>query len=487
MAVQRPRVALAATLIADAALFGMLIRHTEYRHHALWLYCLAVPLFGLAVILLARCRPSRRSALLVVFGAGIVLQLIAVSRPTTTTDDDYRYIWDAKVQLAGIDPYRYAPTAPELASLRDELLFSTAHCPHRIAGGCTAINRPRVHTVYPPVAEGTFVVIRLASFGGDHFPIQLAGALGVLAIGWLLARRALARGRPLWTVALWLWCPLPIMEYSNAGHIDWLAILLTVLALGGVASRRSVAGGLLIGAAIATKIYPAVVLPALLRRRPGVVVGAAVGLVALSYLPHVLAVGTNVLGYLPGYLREEQYTSGGRFLLLGAVLPHGLDTLVGALVFGALAWWAARRADPDVPEETAVVLMGSTLLVTTPVYGWYAGLLLALVALSGALEWLPVALAPTLIYLIQGEFGLHPGMAQSVYASAAALTGAWYLVRRSPCALTRTVREDHRSSLSRASVKNLLTSDASANSVIGRAAPNGAFQNGSSGTGSTPT
>ncbi|MEP7020729.1 MAG: glycosyltransferase family 87 protein [Pseudonocardiales bacterium] len=425
-------VALGVILCADAALFGVLIEHTEYRHHALRLYCLATPLFALAVVLLARCRLPRRAALLVIFGAGIVLQVIAVSQHTTTTDDDYRYIWDAKVQLAGIDPYRYAPTAPELAPLREEFLFPGTRCPHRVGELCSAVNRPTVHTVYPPVAEAAFVAIRLASFGGQghHFPVQLAGALGMVAIGALLARHALARDRPLWPVALWLWCPLPIMEYSNAGHIDWLAILLTVLGLGLAASRRSVAGGLLLGAAIATKLYPLVVLPALLRRRPLAVLGACVGLVALSYLPHVLAVGTDVIGYLPGYLREEQYTSGDRYLLLGEVLPSGLDTVAGVLVLGALAWWYARRADPAAPENSAVVLMGAVLLVTTPVYGWYAGLLLALVVLSGALEWLPVALAPTLIYLIQGEFGLNPGMARVVYASAALLSVAGYLLRR---------------------------------------------------------
>lgn len=426
------RVALGVALSADAALFGVLIRHTEYRHHALWLYCLSVPIFGLAVVLLARCRLPRRAALLVIFGAGVVLQLIAVSRPTTTTDDDYRYIWDAKVQLAGIDPYRYAPDAPKLIPLREDLLFPLDRCPRRLAVGCTAINRPTVHTVYPPIAEAAFVGVRLASLGGrgNHFPFQLAGALAVLAVGWLLAKRALARGRPLWTVALWLWCPLPIMEYSNAGHIDWLAILLTVLGLSLAAGRRSVLGALLVGAAIGTKIYPAVVLPALLRRHPRAVLGASIGIVALSYVPHVLAVGTGVLGYLPGYLREEQYASGGRLLLLGTVLPKPLDTVVGLVVLAGVACWAWRRTNPDAPEDTAVVLMGATLLVTTPVYGWYAGLLLALVVLSGALIWLPVALAPTFIYLVQGEFGLHPGMASLVYAFAGTLTAGGYALRR---------------------------------------------------------
>jgi len=70
------------------------------------------------------------------------------------------------------------------------------------------------------------------------------------------------------------------------------------------------------------------------------------------------------------------------------------------------------------------------LLVATPVYGWYGGLLVALVAMSGALEWLPVALAPTLIYLVQGEFGRNPAMARLGYLAAAALAAAGYLLRR---------------------------------------------------------
>ena len=68
------------------------------------------------------------------------------------------------------------------------------HCLHRFPGGCTSINRPTVRTIYPPVAEAAFDVMRVASFGGHggHLPLQLAGALGSLLIGWLLLRRAAA-------------------------------------------------------------------------------------------------------------------------------------------------------------------------------------------------------------------------------------------------------------------------------------------------------
>lgn len=426
-----PRAALAAVLGAQAVLTAELVAQTSISHRMLWLYCLSLPLFGAAVWLLARSRLSARTGMLVILGAAAVLQLVALTKAPATSDDDFRYIWDAKVQLSGIDPYRYVPQDPHLAGLRDTFLFPTDRCPYAIPGGCTAINRPAVHTVYPPVAEGAFVVIRLASFGGHggHLPIQLAGALGTLLIAWLLARRALARGRPLWTAALWAWCPLTIIEFSSSGHIDWLAILFVVLGLGAAARRPGLAGGL-IGAAIVTKLYPVVVLPALLRRRPKTVLAAAAAVVVISYIPHVIAVGRAVIGYLPGYLQEEQYDSGGRLMLLGQVLPHPADTVVGLLILAAVAWWAVRHADPDEPERAAVVLMGATLLVATPAYGWYAGLLLALVAMSGALEWLPVALAPTLIYLVHQQLGGTADIARPGYLAAALLTAVLYLLLR---------------------------------------------------------
>ena len=68
--------------------------------------------------------------------------------------------------------------------------------------------------------------------------------------------------------------------------------------------------GALIGAAVAVKLSPALLLPAVIRRRPLAVGATAAAVVGLSYLPHVLAVGRGVLGYLPGYLCEEQYAQG---------------------------------------------------------------------------------------------------------------------------------------------------------------------------------
>src|SRR5579862_6401090 len=117
---------------------------------------------------LLRKVPLRAAVALVLLG-GIAVQLTAVSAPPKNSDDLYRYIWDGRVQAAGIDPYDYVPAASQLVGLRDAFLWNpdATYCvtPATVAGypgmdltqGCTMINRPLVPTIYPPVAEAYFL------------------------------------------------------------------------------------------------------------------------------------------------------------------------------------------------------------------------------------------------------------------------------------------------------------------------------------------
>src|SRR6266436_6921717 len=104
---------------------------------------------------LLRKVPLRTSVGLILLG-GIALQLVAVSAPPQNSNDLYRYVWDGRVQAAGIDPYEYVPAARQLAGLREEFLwhagaeycvsqsYVSRHQGAELAAGCTAINRPAV-------------------------------------------------------------------------------------------------------------------------------------------------------------------------------------------------------------------------------------------------------------------------------------------------------------------------------------------------------
>lgn len=379
--------------------------------------------FGLGVWLLRRT-PPRTAAVLTLLGA-VALPLAAGFAPPRSSDDLYRYLWDGRVQTSGVDPYRYVPASPELVHLRDDFLWpqQSAWCepevPGHLAAGCSLINRPAVRTIYPPAAQAYFTAVSLLSPNGSRErPIQLASVLFALSttVLLLLTRPALA--------ALWAWCPLVALEAGNNAHLDVVAVFLTIAALIVAARaktwRGTASGAVLLGLAIATKFVPALAGGSLLRRRPLTLVAATAATVALLYLPHVLAVGPKVLGFLPEYLRAEGYGSGTRFALLALILPPRVAVIVAGLVLLATAAWVILRADPDRPWDTAVVLTGVFLIVSAPGYAWYTMLLAALAALSNRPEWLAVCVAG---YVAQyaGNLNLHPITAQQLGYGLAAL------------------------------------------------------------------
>jgi len=360
-------------------------------------------------------RLPRRWAIGLVLVLAVVLRLAALAEKAPLSDDLYRYAWDGVVQTNGIDPYRYAPLAPELAELRDPWLFPPGYELNR----GTQINRPLVRTIYPPVAEAWFAL--------EHLVVPLSAQdLGYEGVGLLLDLAILAvllamlRDRR-W-VALYALAPLPVLEAVQNAHVDALAVLLTLGAVALSERRRPTAAVAVLALATLVKIYPALLLPLLLRGRSGFVrgIGVFVAVCAASYLPHVLAVGTKIFGYLPGYLEEEKYGEGGRFLLLGLVGLSGAPAkLVAGLLLAALAIWALRTTLPL--RESAVRLFAGVLLVVTPVQPWYALLLLALITLARAWWALPITVAAYPLYFAVVLDGNGPLVGRVSYGVAALL------------------------------------------------------------------
>ncbi|MFJ7157111.1 glycosyltransferase 87 family protein [Streptomyces sp. NPDC101118] len=429
-----------------------------------WRYAACWALFGAAVWTLRRVPPRHVTAL--VLAGGIAVAVAGLVAPPRTSTDSFRYAWDGRVQAAGISPYDHAPADPALAALRDTWLFppheacrgATGPAPTPASGpppapapasgpppapapasgpppapapasgpspapapapapapglaplpdgGCTRINRPTVHTIYPPAGEAYFLLVHAVSpAGARHKPLQTAGAFLTLATTLVLLRVLRRRGDPR-DAAWWAWCPAVAVEAVNNAHADVLGVLLSVTALALTVRHRS-AGGAVLGLATAVKLLPAVLLPGALSgiRRPREAAATllpAVIVPAALYLPYVLLSDSSVLGYLGGYAQEEGYqdaSSGGRYALLRLLLPD--SWAVPAVLAGtaAVSLYVIRRGDPARPWSGALLVTGTVFLLTTPGYSWYALLLIALVALDGRWEWLGVALAGAAAYLV---------------------------------------------------------------------------------------
>ncbi len=372
-------------------------------------------LLGLAVVFAALGWWVRRDLGRV--GIGTVLAITAAVQLTglltfpLTSDDIYRYVWDGRVQLAGIDPYRYVPLDPALSWLRDPSLFP--------AGARPMINRPTVPTIYPPGAQLWFVLVgALARAGWTLGALRVGAAAAVVGT---TAVMACWLGRDRRYALLFGANPLIMIEAANGGHLD----ALVALAISGMAwctaRRRHWLAGLFLGVAASIKLVPLLLVPVLLRRGRWRTSLTAVGMTIAGYVPHLLVVGTLVLGYLPGYWSEEGYGAGGRFALL-AWLPADVRTpvaLSSALLLAGIGLWRSAR-DPVL--VTCTWLYGASFLVATPIYPWYAMPLVVLAVMSRRWEWLSVWLAVYVAFSFDHAIaaqGVAYGLALMIVVTAA--------------------------------------------------------------------
>lgn len=377
-----------------------------YITAALWV------VFALAVVAL-RAVPARASIILIVTGS-IAISGAAMFGPPNTSTDSARYAWDGIVQNAGYSPYDYVPADPALEELRPEWLFpepmmgpdgelectgSRILTSKEVGTGdilCTALNRAPVPTIYPPTSELVFAGVRaLVDDDAQYWPMQALGALLSIAMTALLVRELRRRELDVRWAALWAWCPLVATEGVTNSHIDMVGAVLLVVATILVSQGRRWRGGIALGAAIAAKLIPVIGAPALLKGQGWKVILGSIAAFALLYVPYIIASGPSVLGYLPGYLSEEGYESGNRFVLF-SWFADGLAgvIIVGIIVVatGVLVW---RRTDPANPWLGQTIMIGVVLMAVTPRYPWYALLLVPMVAMSGRWEWLAVPLALT--------------------------------------------------------------------------------------------
>jgi hypothetical protein len=297
--------------------------------------------------------------------------------------DPYRYLWDGRVQVAGINPYRFPPEAPELSGFRDARIHPN-------------INRPWARTIYPPGAEALFAGLALAApdrIWALRVLLVACEVATMLALLGLLRRLGLPEGR----VVVYAWAPLAIFEFAQAGHIDAALIPLVLGALLAAGGGRPGLAGILLGGAALIKLYPAILLPVLWRRGDARLPLAFLATVALGYLPYVWGVGGKVLGFLPVYFaRFEEFNIGLRALLTDGIGLTGtparvvVSGLLAVLLAGVLAAIGWRRGDTlrDLTTACGMAVGASLLLVPSTIHPWYVVWLIPfLVVLSGPGWW----------------------------------------------------------------------------------------------------
>ncbi|MGH3011290.1 MAG: glycosyltransferase family 2 protein [Gaiellaceae bacterium] len=374
--------------------------------------CVAFMLFLPAAALCWRGLGTHRVGVVLVLVFALAFRAAAFEPGETPplSTDVHRYAWDARVQAAGINPYRYAPRDPALAHLRDEEVWP-------------GINLKSWRTVYPPGAEASFLTARGIFGTGLHsstwlFLLAEAGAVALLL---LVLRR---EGAPLERVALYAWHPLAVSEIAANGHVDALTGPALAGLLAAWQARRFALAGVALALGALVKLGPVLLFPALARRggRRFLLAGAAVGVAA--YLPY-LSVGAGVVGSIGRYV-DRQHFGGSLWPLLSDHLSDTAAKTLLAVVLAAVVALVALREHAALEQvaRSALLLLGTLLLVLGYVQPWHALWLVPFFVLTVAPGWLWLTGTLPLLYLFDLEWSLPTWVRVVVYGPLA-LWVAW--------------------------------------------------------------
>jgi len=286
--------------------------------------------------------------------------------PPYLSDDIYRYIWDGRVQSAGINPYRYVPANESLAKLRDDKIYPNIN------------RRDYARTIYPPVAEGTFFLTTRFSESVTWMKAIMVGceALTVWAVIQLLTSFGLARQR----VLIYAWHPLAVWEFAGSGHLDAFAIAFLALALLAHRKRKETLTGFLLACATGVKLFPVVLFPAVYRRWSWRMPSAFLITIVIAYLPYISVGPLGVLGFLPGYASERGMVSGEQFFLLTVVrrlfsvhVPAFAYLIFSVAVLGILSFWFLRdQRNGNVRYLRNCLIIASVFVfLLAPHFAWY--------------------------------------------------------------------------------------------------------------------
>jgi len=322
---------------------------------------------------------------------GIGLRAMLLFSLPNLSDDVYRYIWDGKLWLNGINPFVHTPNyylhhSPLPSGLSEGLYFK--------------LNSPYYHTIYPPVAQGIFTVC-CSLFPKDLYAtvismkvVSFLAELGSLRLFYLLLQRF---NLPAKHILIYALNPLIILELIGNVHLEGLMVLFVLLAIYLLIKGQNSWGALAMAGSIASKLLPLMFLPFFIRRwgwpKKSLLYFSLIGgVLMLLFLPMLS------LDFLRGfgssldlYFQKFEFNAGLYYLLrwvFQVLTGYNFIIIIGPAL-GLLTIYAIFRlvkAEVDLSWERLPLMMlvafSCYLFSATIIHPWYIALPLALCILT---------------------------------------------------------------------------------------------------------
>src|SRR5262245_30468786 len=299
-----------------------------------------------------RFRWNTGRTLIIILGFAFLFRATLFFSQPSLSDDIYRYLWEGYLQSRGVNPFEFAPQAPEVEPLRNDLWLR--------------VNNKDASAIYPPLLQmihaGAFITFH--SLWG--FKLLFLMVEGLLI--WVLLRLLRLCGRNGCDIIFYAWNPLVIVEIAGSGHHDPCVVLLLLAAALFTLTAQEGKAVLSLAASILCKLYPLVSLPFFLRRISWRHSAWLPVILLAGYLPYASA-GSRVFSSLL-YYREKWRFNGFLFLQLSQHLQdERLTERLMMLVVGAVIA-VCLSLKLDLLEQLYCVT-GAVLLCAPTLFPWY--------------------------------------------------------------------------------------------------------------------
>ncbi len=358
-----------------AIVLGYTVRQSDFSriilHYGAW--------FAGFIILYWLC-PARQVRFWLLFG--ILLRLILVFGLPTLSDDLYRFIWDGRLWLNGINPFDHKPSF---------YIENSLNIPGLDLALYQQLNSPEYFTIYPPLAQLVFVMacwIFPASVLGSSIIMKLF--LLTAEIGSLILLRGLLQyfKRSPKLVLLYALNPLIILEIVGNLHFEGFMVFFLLLAYWFWIKGSWWKGGIAMSLSIVSKLLPLMFLPFIIRRmgwKKSIWTFSLMGaLMIAAFLPLFNAAFIhNFSDSLDLYFRRFEFNASVYYVLrwLGfQVAGYNLIAQIGPglalITLLSICWVAFTEKKVDWESWPARALFAITvyLMMGTIIHPWYLSL-----------------------------------------------------------------------------------------------------------------
>ena len=282
----------------------------------------------------------------------VLFQLIILTTEVSLSDDIYRFYMEGKALANGINPY-IIPIEQFPLNLRDNFYYK--------------VDNANVPSPYPPLALLAFTILYL--IGQNPFVFRLFFSLGFI-VSIILSNKLISESNG-WKLLIYAWNPLLNIEIANGSHFESIIVLLLVLGIWALNSKRVAAAGGFFLIAFLFKYSPIVFVliywKQLGRKGLGVFVsGFVLYCIFLFFLPQAI-LGVQI------YTQDFYFNASILWFLNNLIQDFILSKIILGIVFLVILSIFVIRTDneSETSARNALIIIGLFLILQPSFHPWY--------------------------------------------------------------------------------------------------------------------